>query len=120
MLPDEGRRLLVIGSTLRPHLLEDLGLVRALDIAQSFPLLDEPSQGVEVLPVDAHMNELDARAVAKSNGKPIGMKQLLMVAEMANQAGIRERTIRSEHVFEMPDDYGIGRGSGDDRFILNL
>jgi vesicle-fusing ATPase len=31
------------------------------------------------------MNERDARAVAKSIGKPIGIKQLLMVAEMAKQ-----------------------------------
>ena len=83
--PDEGRRLLVIGTTSCPHLLEDLGLVQAFGVAQSIPLLEEPSQVVEVLRVAAHMTEKDARGAAKSIGKAIGIKQLLMVAEMAKQ-----------------------------------
>lgn len=84
--PDEGRRLLVFGTTSCPHLLEDLGLVQAFGVAQSIPLLEEPKQVVEVLRVAAHMNEKDARGVAKSIGhKAIGIKQLLMVAEMAKQ-----------------------------------
>ena len=83
--PDEGRRLLVIGTTSVPHLLEDLGLVQAFGVAQSIPLLDDPAQVVEVLRVAEHMNEKDARAVARSIGKPVGIKQLLMVAEMAKQ-----------------------------------
>jgi vesicle-fusing ATPase len=83
--PDEGRRLLVIGTTSCPHLLEDLGLVQAFGVAQSIPLLTEPAEIVEVLRTAAHMPEKDARAVAKSIHKPIGIKQLLMVAEMAKQ-----------------------------------
>jgi vesicle-fusing ATPase len=83
--PDEGRRLLVIGTTSCPHLLEDLGLVQAFGLTQTIPLLDEPSQIVEVLRVSAHMSERDARSIAKSITKPIGIKQLLMVAEMAKQ-----------------------------------
>ena len=83
--PDEGRRLLIVGTTSVPHLLEDLGLVQAFGIAQSIPLLDEPSQVVEVLRVAAHMNDRDAMAVASNIHKPIGIKQLLMVAEMAKQ-----------------------------------
>jgi vesicle-fusing ATPase len=83
--PDDGRRLLVIGTTSCPHLLQDLGLVQAFGVSQSIPLLDEPGQVVEVLTVAAHMDERDARKVAKSIGKPIGIKQLLMVAEMAKQ-----------------------------------
>jgi vesicle-fusing ATPase len=83
--PDDGRRLLVIGTTSCPHLLQDLGLVQAFGVSQSIPLLDEPAQVVEVLTVAAHMDERDARKVAKSIGKPIGIKQLLMVAEMAKQ-----------------------------------
>jgi vesicle-fusing ATPase len=59
--------------------------VQAFGIAQSIPLLEEPAQVVEVLRVAAHMNEKDAKSVAKSIGKPIGIKQLLMVAEMATQ-----------------------------------
>jgi vesicle-fusing ATPase len=40
---------------------------------------------VEVLRTAAHMSEMDAQAIAKAINKPIGIKQLLMVAEMAKQ-----------------------------------
>ncbi len=84
--PDEGRRLLVLGTTSNAHLLEDLGLVQAFGVAQSVPLLEEPKDVCEVLRVAAHMNESDARRIAKGmHNKAIGIKQLLMVAEMAKQ-----------------------------------
>jgi vesicle-fusing ATPase len=83
--PDDGRRLLVIATTSCPHLLEDLGLVQAFGVNQSIPLLEEPAQIVEVLNVAAHMNQQDAKSIAKAILKPIGIKQLLMVAEMAKQ-----------------------------------
>eukprot|EP00429_Kryptoperidinium_foliaceum_P039055 CAMPEP_0176171156 /NCGR_PEP_ID=MMETSP0120_2-20121206/87617_1 /TAXON_ID=160619 /ORGANISM="Kryptoperidinium foliaceum, Strain CCMP 1326" /LENGTH=746 /DNA_ID=CAMNT_0017508967 /DNA_START=135 /DNA_END=2371 /DNA_ORIENTATION=+ len=84
--PDEGRRLLVIGTTSNAHLLEDLGLVHAFGVSQTVPLLEEPKDVCEVLRVAAHMNEKDARSIAKGmHSKPIGIKQLLMVAEMAKQ-----------------------------------
>ena len=86
--PDEGRRLLVIGTTSCPHLLEDLGLVQAFGVAQTVPLLEEPKDICEVLRLAAHMNEKEARGIAKAiKDKPIGIKQLLMVAEMAKQGG---------------------------------
>jgi vesicle-fusing ATPase len=85
--PDEGRRLMVIGTTSCPHLLEDLGLVQAFGVTLTVPLLEEPKDVCEVLRVAAHMNEKDARGIAKAiQNKPIGIKQLLMVAEMAKQA----------------------------------
>jgi vesicle-fusing ATPase len=83
--PDQGRRLLVIATTSCPHLLEDLGLVQAFGVNQSIPLLEEPAQIVEVLNTAAHMNQQDAKSIAKAIMKPIGIKQLLMVAEMAKQ-----------------------------------
>ena len=84
--PDEGRRLLVIGTTSNAHFLEDLGLVSAFGVSQAVPLLEEPKDICEVLRVAAHMNEKDARSIAKGmHNKPIGIKQLLMVAEMAKQ-----------------------------------
>jgi vesicle-fusing ATPase len=84
--PDEGRRLMVIGTTSSPHLLEDLGLVQAFGVAQTVPLLDEPKDVCEVLRMAAHMDERDARSIAKAiKDKPIGIKKLLMVAEMAKQ-----------------------------------
>jgi vesicle-fusing ATPase len=84
--PDEGRRLMVIGTTSCPHLLEDLGLVQAFGVALSVPLLEEEKDVCEVLRVAAHMNEKEARSISKFlHGKPIGIKKLLMVAEMAKQ-----------------------------------
>jgi vesicle-fusing ATPase len=83
--PDQGRRLLVIGTTSCPHLLEDLGLTQAFSLTQSVPLLEEPSQITEVLRMAGHMNEQDARSIARAITKPIGIKHLLMVAEMARQ-----------------------------------
>lgn len=83
--PDEGRRLLVIGTTAVPHLLEDLGLVQAFGVTQSVPLLEEPAQVAEVLRLAAHFSDSEARSVVKNIHKPIGIKQLLMVAEMAKQ-----------------------------------
>ena len=85
MPPDEGRRLLVVGTTSCPHLLEDLGLVQAFGVSQSIPLLDDPTHVTEVLRMAAHMDEREARNIAKNIHKPIGIKQLLMVAEMAQQ-----------------------------------
>mmetsp|Transcript_13318 Transcript_13318/g.25262 ORF Transcript_13318/g.25262 Transcript_13318/m.25262 type:complete len:759 (+) Transcript_13318:150-2426(+) len=83
--PDEGRKLLVIGTTSVPHLLEDLGLVQAFGVNQSVPLLEEPAQVAEVLQMAAHFSDSEARSVVKNIHKPIGIKQLLMVAEMAKQ-----------------------------------
>lgn len=83
--PDDGRRLLVIGTTSVPHLLEDLGLVQAFSLTQSISLLDEPAQIEEVLRVAAHMSETDAASIAAAIKEPIGIKNLLMVAEMARQ-----------------------------------
>jgi vesicle-fusing ATPase len=84
--PDEGRRLMIVGTTSNHHLLEDLGLVQAFGVAQTVPLLEEPKDVCEVLRVAAHMGKDDARKIAKAiHNKPIGIKQLLLVAEMAKQ-----------------------------------
>jgi vesicle-fusing ATPase len=83
--PDDGRKLLIVGTTSCPHLLEDLGLVQAFGVTQTIPLLEDPNQVCEVLRNAAHFNEKDARSIAKNIKKAIGIKQLLMVAEMAKQ-----------------------------------
>ena len=84
--PDEGRKLLVIGTTSCPHFLEDLGLTQAFGVTQTVPLLEDPKDVCEVLRVAAGMNKEEARGIAKAIiNKPIGIKKLLMVAEMAKQ-----------------------------------
>ena len=61
-------------------------MVQAFGIAQTVPLLEEPKDVCEVLRVAAHMSSEDSRKIAKAiHNKPIGIKQLLMVAEMAKQ-----------------------------------
>ncbi|CAB9524283.1 fusing ATPase [Seminavis robusta] len=83
---DEGRKLLIIGTTSAGHLLEDLGLVQAFSVAQTVPLIAEGKDFYEVLRSAAHMSKEDAKAIARQIKKPIGIKQLLMVAEMAKQS----------------------------------
>ena len=83
--PDEGRRLLVIGTTSCPELLADLGLTQAFGVIQDIPSLEFPSQIAEVLNSVARIAEPDALEIAKSISEPIGIKQLLMVLEMARQ-----------------------------------
>ena len=83
--PDEGRRLLVIGTTSCPELLSDLGLTQAFGVTQEIPPLELPSQISEVLHSVAKISEPDALEIAKSISEPIGIKQLLMVLEMARQ-----------------------------------
>jgi hypothetical protein len=99
--PDQGRRLLVIGSTSCPHFLEELGLVQAFCLTQSVLLFEEPPQITEVLRMAGHMNEHDATSIARAITKPIGMKRLLMVAEMARQ-GSDGRYCQYQCVYGMP------------------
>ena len=84
--PDENRKLLIIGTTSVPHVMEDLGLTQAFSLSQSINLLQESSEIVEVLCTSGGFTPSDAAAIAKSITKPIGIKHLLMVAEMARQA----------------------------------
>jgi vesicle-fusing ATPase len=82
---DEDRKLLIIGTTSCQHLLEDLGIVQCFSVAQTVPLLEDPKDVVEVLRTAAHMGKDESRAIARQIKKAIGIKQLLMVAEMAKQ-----------------------------------
>lgn len=83
--PDEGRRLLVIGTTSCPELLADLGLTQAFGVIQDIPPLELPTQIAEVLQSVARVARPDALEIAQSISEPIGIKQLLMVLEMARQ-----------------------------------
>ena len=84
--PTEGRRLLCIGTTSVPHVLDDLGLTQAFSVSQSVNLLQEPSEITEVLQHSAHVPNEEASNIARSIKRPIAIKHLLMVAEMARQA----------------------------------
>lgn len=84
--PEEGRKLLVIGTTSVPHDMEQLGLTQAFGVSTSVNLLSEPNEIVEVLSTAVNMTRSDASNIASTISKPIGVKNLLMVAEMARQS----------------------------------
>ena len=88
--PDEGRKLLIIGTTSVPHVLEDLGLTQAFSLSQSINLLQEPSEVAEVLVASGNITPSDANEIGNSISQPIGIKRLLMVAEMARQSSEKE------------------------------
>ncbi len=84
--PDDNRKLLCIGTTSVPHVLEELGLSNAFGVQQSVNLLQEASEIVEVLQHAAQVSLGEAQDIARSINSPIGIKQLLMVTEMARQS----------------------------------
>ena len=83
--PDEGRKLLCIGTTSVPHVLDDLGLSSTFSVSQSVNLLQDANEIAEVLQHAAQVSMEEARSIANSISNPIGIKQLLMIAEMARQ-----------------------------------
>jgi len=83
-----GRKLFVIGTTSIPHLMEDLGLAQAFSVTQSINLLQERGEIIEILreTMDSGSSFKNVEEIAASITKPIGIKNLLMVLEMARQA----------------------------------
>ena len=84
--PDDGRKLFIMGTTSVPHVLGDLGLTEAFSVTQTINLLEEESEMTEVLKIVANLPIEDAKGISSSITKPIGIKNLLMVAEMARQS----------------------------------
>jgi len=92
--PDEGRRLMVIGTTSVPHLLEDLGIVQSFSVSQEVPLLSSKEEIVEVLQSIAKIDPMEAEEIAYAIlPKSIGIKQLLMVTEMAKESGSEDSAV---------------------------
>lgn len=86
-VPASNSRLLVIATTSISHLLEDLQLTQAFNVTIHTSLLQQPSEYGAILKAYSTLNEREIVDLARSIDKPIGVKQLLMVLEMA----------RSEH-----------------------
>jgi len=105
--PDEGRRLLVIGTTSCPQLLGDLGLTQAFGISQEIPALEIPEEVSEVLHVAAGMSKKEALEIGRAIGHPIGIKQLLMVVEMARQGKKDSQRVYVEDFMECLQTVGL-------------
>jgi len=91
--PVEGRRLLIIATTSISHLLDDLQLNEAFNVTLHVSCLQTPEEYRTVLrSVDnCSLSESDIEELSSSISKPIGIKQLLMVLEMARSNGEEDK-----------------------------
>jgi len=99
--PKENRKLMVIGTTAIPHLLEDMGLTKVFNVKLDIPLLETAGEVEAVL---RHMldsaeeqssgndksnpssyNDGELKLIAEHCSKPIAVKKLLLVLEMSRQ-----------------------------------
>jgi vesicle-fusing ATPase len=87
--PVAGRRLLVIATTSISHLLEDLQLNEAFNVTLHVSCLQSPEEYKAVLnSIDnCSFTASEVDQLCDSITKPIGIKQLLMVLEMARSNG---------------------------------
>ena len=86
-LPPPGHRLLIIGTTAIPELLEHMELLSAFQLALSTATLSEEAHFTAVLNATGLMAPADVDAVAKHlmRCKGVGIKKLLTMLEMARQ-----------------------------------
>lgn len=85
-LPPPGRKLFIIATTAIPDLLEQMELFNSFQLVLPVPQLTDHEQYVTVLKAAAKMSDSDAEASAKHlEHKPLGVKKLLAMIEMARQ-----------------------------------
>lgn len=87
--PVEGRRLFIIATTSISHLLEDLQLNEAFNVVLHVSCLQTPDEYRAVLSSveNCSLTKDDVKQLSDSISKPIGIKQLLLVLEMARSNG---------------------------------
>ena len=79
-------RLFVIATTSISHLLDDLMLTQAFDVQMTIPQLQDPDEVRAALKECHNVVGASIDDMASAVTKPIGIKKLLMVLEMARQA----------------------------------
>ena len=105
--PPKGRRLLILGTTGIPDLLDAMELMSAFQLALRVPLLTEAPQFRAVLAVAAKMTEPDMDAVADAlAGHAIGIQKLLMMIETARQEQPGD-VISQERFLEVMVEWGV-------------
>ena len=87
-MPPKGSRLLVIATTSIASNLEDLQLTQAFNVNLHVSLLQQPSEIAAVLKEYSDLTLVECNNIAKSLTKPIAVKQLLMVLEMAKAEAV--------------------------------
>uniref|UniRef100_A0A7S2CV56 Vesicle-fusing ATPase n=1 Tax=Florenciella parvula TaxID=236787 RepID=A0A7S2CV56_9STRA len=81
--PPKNKRLFIVGTTSIAHLLEDLQLVSTFHLSINVAKLQNKDECRAVLQEVVQMPLADLDAVCAEITKPLAVKQLLMLAEMA-------------------------------------
>ncbi|CAK4865826.1 unnamed protein product [Aphanomyces euteiches] len=89
-VPVLGRRLLVVGITSSYERMKELGLPSVFDVNLKVPLLRDPTEFEAVLVgADVPISPMERSAVVELlTEKPMGVKKLLLITEMARQAAV--------------------------------
>ncbi|GMH39838.1 hypothetical protein BSKO_07742 [Bryopsis sp. KO-2023] len=86
--PPEGRKLLVVATTSLLDVLETMGMTESFNVVLHVPPLKSTEEISEVLEsLDVFSPEDLPSAVEALGSNPVAIKQLLMIVEMARQAG---------------------------------
>lgn len=86
--PPTGRKLLIMGTTRDPTLLNDMGLLDAFNVSLNCPMVANEEEVVQVLSAVAKSADpAQFPSIARSLAGPVGIKKLLLVLEMAHLSG---------------------------------
>lgn len=91
----EGRRVIIVGTTSNASFLEDLDLVRAFNVVLEVPKLSDPNEICEV--IKTFPTERRSLEAFRSQVGDVPIKQLLMAIEMAMQDA---ETLEPERFFD--------------------
>ena len=113
--PPPGHRLMVIGTTSIPEMLEAMEVTHSFDLCLQVPALETAEQYRSVLSSGAllTMSAPDVASVSSHlAGKPMGIKKLLNIVEMCRQDDSgnelpREAPISAEKVLEVLIDWNV-------------
>lgn len=110
-LPPEGRRLLIVGTTAIPELLEHMELLSAFQLALTTPTLTEEGHFRAVLSATGLMSAEDIDAASKHlvRLKGVGIKKLLNLLEMArvDDEGRATATVSFDRFMETSMEWGL-------------
>eukprot|EP01040_Poterioochromonas_malhamensis_P002609 gene2609-2775_t len=82
-VPPEPSRLLVVATTSIATNLDDLQLTQAFNVTVHVTALQQPSEYAAILREYSNLSEKELVAISRAITKPIGVKKLLLVLEMA-------------------------------------
>jgi len=99
--PPPGHKLLVIGTSSNKRVMDEMELTACFSTTLNVPVLSLPDEVATVLTGLNTFSEADVRAIAAAFKGDIGVKKLLLVAEMARQGegAVLERFSMAAHEY---------------------